>query len=186
MAPWNPGRNPFPHQPITRITGFEYLDELKFVRHATVHVDKQPKSLWQLSADFRVRLIVHPAGGEPYPTTIRAPRGLYTDLASVPKAFWWLVGPIGRHLEASIVHDYLYMAWTDFREKATRQDWTFADDVFLAGMKASRVSKNKRETIIKAVHSPIGWRVFRKKSYTLSQRMEEWLPQLARTHSREG
>lgn len=122
MPGWNPGADPFPATTIDKITDLEYLDELKFVRHATVHTDKTPRSLWQLSANFRVRMTAHPEDGEPYALTIEAPRGLHTDLASVPKALWWVVGPIGRHLEASIIHDYLYMAWTDFRATAMKRD----------------------------------------------------------------
>jgi hypothetical protein len=164
MAEWNPGPDPFPAATIDKITDFEYLDELKFVRHAQVHVDKNPRSLWQLSAQFRARMTLHPKNGEAYPLTIKAPRGLYTDLASVPDALWSIVGPIGRHLEASIIHDYLYMAWTDFRAKAVKRDWDFADDVLLAGMKVSKV--RKRRIIYAVVHSPIGWAVFRKKPYS--------------------
>ncbi len=184
MATWNPGPNPFPADKIDEITDFEYLDELKFVRHAQIHVKKKPKSLWQLSANFRVRMTVHPKEGDPYSLTIKAPRGLYTDLASVPKPLWAIVGPIGRHLEASIVHDYLYMAWTDFRAKAARSDWGFADAVFKAGMKVSKV--HKRKLIYNVVHSVIGWVVFRKKSYTLKERMEDWLLLLAASHGRDG
>jgi len=184
MVTWNPGSDPFPAGKIDKITNFTYLDELKFVRHAQVHVDKTPKSLWQLSANFRVSMTVHPKQGAPYPLTIKAPRGLYTDLASVPKLLWPIVGPIGPHLEAAIVHDYLYMAWTDFRPKAEKRDWDFADEVFYAGMKASKVYK--RKIIYLAVHSPIGWAVFRKKRYTLKERMEDWLPLLAASHGRDG
>lgn len=182
MVDWRPGRDPFPAGEIDDITNFKYLDELKFARHAQVHVKKTPQSLWQLSAQFRVSMTVHPKGGNPYPLTIKAPRGLYTDLASVPDPLWSILGPIGRHLEASIVHDYLYMAWTDFRPKAVRSDWNFADDVFLAGMKISKV--RKRKLIYGVVHSPIGWAVFRKKRYTLKERMDEWLPHLAAGHGR--
>jgi hypothetical protein len=184
MAPWNPGPDPFPAGEVEDITEFEYLDELKFVRHAKVHVDKTPKSLWQLSADFRVSMTVHPREADAYQLTIKVPRGMFTDLSSVPEPLWGIVGPIGRHLEASIAHDYLYMAWTDFREKASRDDWSFADLVFLAGMRVSNVPK--RGLIYEVVHSPIGWRVFRRKPFTLKERMEEWLPLLAAGHGREG
>ncbi len=184
MATWNPGPDPFPAGEIDRITDFAYLDELKFVRHAKVHTKKKPESLWQLSANFRARMTVHPEEGAPYALTIKAPRGLYTDLASVPQELWAIVGPIGRHLEASILHDYLYMAWTDFRAKAVRRDWNFADEMFLQGMKVSKV--RKRRLIHAVVRSPIGWAVFRKKPYTLKERMEAWLPDLAPGHGREG
>lgn len=182
MPTWDPGPNPFPTGDVLRITGFEYLDELQLVRHARVHVDKVPRSLWQLASDFRVRMTIHPRAGDPYPLTIVAPRGMYTDLASVPQAFWWIVGPIGRHLEASIVHDYLYMAWTDFRAEPLRRDWKFADCVFDAGLKASRVCR--RRLLVLVVRSPIGWAVFRRKPYSLKDRMAAWLPALAENHAR--
>jgi hypothetical protein len=181
---WNPGPDPFPTGEIRKIRDFEYLDELKLVRHAKVHVKKPPESLWQLSANFRARMTVYPKQGTPYPVTIKAPRGLYTDLASVPELLWSLIGPVGPHLEASIIHDYLYMAWTDFRATARESDWDFADDVFLAGMRVSKV--RKRPLIYAAVHSPIGWGVFKKKSYTLKERMDQWLPQLGAGHGRDG
>lgn len=185
MAQWNPGPDPFPAGDIKKITNVEYLDELKFVRHAQVHA-KKSGSLWQLAANFRASMTVHPEDGAPYALTIRAPRGLYTDLASVPKAFWHIVGPIGRHLEASIIHDYLYMAWTDFRTKAQRRDWDFADEFFRAGMKASKVRVIDRKLIYMAVHSPIGWAVFKKKPHTLKNRMNTWLPHLGTGHGRDG
>ena len=183
MAGWNPGPDPFPADDFKEITDFTYLDELKFVRHANIHVDKTPASLWQLSADFRASMTVHPVNGSPYPLTIKAPRGMFTDLSSVPKLLWSLIGPIGPHLEASILHDYLYMGWTDFRTKARRQDWVFADTMFLAGMKTSKVKE--RTLIFGAVHSTVGWSVFKKKSYTLKERMDEWLPLLKKDHGRD-
>ena len=187
MPAWNPGPDPYPDGEVKRITDFEYFDELKLVYHAEVHVEKPPESRWQLSADFRVSMTVHPNDGDPYALTIKAPRGLVTDLASVPEALWSIVGPIGLHLEASIIHDYLYMAWTDFRSgNALVRDWNFANDVFLAGMKASKVLALHRTLIDAAVRTQIGWGVFRSKPYTLKERMEEWLPLLAASHARTG
>ena len=116
MTPeWRPGADPFPPEKIRKITALKYTGELQFVRHAKVHLDKPPRSLWQLSADFGLTIKVHPEGGSAYSREITAPRGLYTDLASVPKMLWSFAGPIGRHLEISIIHDYLYMKWTDDR-----------------------------------------------------------------------
>lgn len=180
--PWNPGPDPFPASDVRRIGNFRYLDELKFVRHARILVNKPPKSLWQLSADFRAEMTVQPQEGRSYRLAIKAPRGLYTDLSSVPDLLWSIVGPIGKHLEASILHDYLYMAWTDYRDKARKQDWDFADLVFKEAMTVSKVPR--RRLIYRAVHSPIGWAVFRRKSYTLKERMEAWLPHLAPGHGR--
>ncbi len=181
---WNPGSDPFPDRDIKRITDFGYLDELKFVCHAQVHVKKVPESLWQLAGDFRARMMVHPKQGSAIQATLTAPRGMFTDLSSVPEVFWSIVGPIGPHLEASIIHDYLYMAWTDFRAKAVERDWDFADEVLRAGMTVSGVKPLTRKLIYNAVHSDIGWAVFKKKTWTLKARMAEWLPLLDPSHGR--
>ena len=184
MAAWTPGPDPFPTGDIDRITDFTYLDELKFVRHAKVHVDETPRSLWQLASDFGARMTVHPKAGSPYPLTVTAPRGLITDLSTVPKWLWWYVGPIGTHLEASVIHDYLYMAWTDYRNVAVRRDWRFADKLFFEGMKVSKV--RRRWSVYLAVRSPIGWCVFKEKTYSLEERMNQWLPLLDPGHGRDG
>jgi hypothetical protein len=36
------------------------------------------------------------------------PAGFDTDLASIPRALWWLISPGGRHGKAAVLHDYLY------------------------------------------------------------------------------
>lgn len=180
---WEPGPDSFPDGDIDKITDFAYLDELHFVRHAKAPPETS-ESLWQLARDFRVSCTVHPAEGDPYPVTLTAPQGMYTDLASVPKAVWNIVGPIGKHLEASIIHDYLFMAWTDYRDKAMDRDWDFANKVFQAGMKVSGVSGFRR-TLIHIALRLVGWSVFRKKPYTFEARMNGWLPNLDAGHQRE-
>jgi hypothetical protein len=186
MSGWESGANPFPKEKIERISDIHYIGELKFICHATVHLDKTPRSLWQLSTDFGVTMTVHPKEGAAYSHTVTAPRGLYTDLASVPPPFWSFIGPIGKHLEISILHDYLYMAWTDYHDTASRQDWRFADKMFAAGLKASGVNCLKRNVMYHIVHSCIGWGVFREKSYTLEERMNGWLPHFEADHGRDG
>lgn len=36
------------------------------------------------------------------------PKGYVTDFATVPRIFWSIVPPIGKHNPAALVHDYLY------------------------------------------------------------------------------
>ena len=47
------------------------------------------------------------------------------------------VGRVGPHLEASIIHDYLYIAWQVKNVDATEERRRFADDLMLAAMKAA-------------------------------------------------
>lgn len=177
--PWSP--DPYPKTEIERVSDFKYLDELLFVRHAKVHVNKPPKSIWQLAQKFRVSLTVHPKDENPYPLDLEAPRGMMTDLASVPQAFWWFAGPIGPHLEASIIHDYLYMAWTDHRDAALKRDRDFADEVFKKGLSKSEAPKR---TVIHRAVRLAGWSVFKSKPYTFEERMNDWLPLLEDGHNR--
>lgn len=74
------------------------------------------------------------------------PKGMLTDLASVPRVARSVAGRVGRHLEASIVHDYLYG-----RRSPTNRE--YADAVFNAGMKASGVPRFRRWLIYRAVRA---------------------------------
>jgi hypothetical protein len=48
------------------------------------------------------------------------PRGFVTDLATVPRLFWGVISPSGRHDLACLVHDYLLEnGWE--RKKADRE-----------------------------------------------------------------
>jgi hypothetical protein len=80
------------------------------------------------------------------------PPGLITDLASVPRFAQSFVGKVGPHLEASIVHDFGYIAWQSMPYKqADNGDRFFIDNVFLAAMKSAGVSFVTRNTIYQAV-----------------------------------
>lgn len=61
------------------------------------------------------------------------PEGYVTDFATVPRIFWSIVPPIGRHNPAALVHDYMYD-----NKLGTR---LLADNIFLKIMLAYRVPK---------------------------------------------
>tara|TARA_E500000178_G_C16922887_1_gene708070 strand:+ start:663 stop:1148 length:486 start_codon:yes stop_codon:yes gene_type:complete len=48
--------------------------------------------------------------------TITVPKGFVTDLASVPRAMWWLIAPFDV-ARAAIVHDILYKGIRQYRWK---------------------------------------------------------------------
>jgi hypothetical protein len=50
------------------------------------------------------------------------PTGFDTDFASVPRSFWNILPPIGKHNRAALLHDYMYV-----NNIGTRK---FADNVF--------------------------------------------------------
>ena len=71
-------------------------------------------------------------------------RGFVTDLASVPRIFWPIVPPYGKHLEASILHDFL-----------CRNGWPrkTADREFLHAMKRAGVKRWRRMLMFWAVRA---------------------------------
>jgi hypothetical protein len=83
------------------------------------------------------------------------------------------------HLEASIIHDYLYLAWTDFRlDEVREQDWDFADHWFRDAMKSNpKISDRQRRRIYGAVRI-FGWDVFRDKDREFASQMTEWMEDL--------
>ncbi len=93
--------------------------------------------------------------------TITVPKGMLTDLSSSPRAAWALVAPVGPHLEASIVHDFLYIAWQDIGRQPQSNDWLFADNVMRAGMIEAGVEASQREMIYAAVRA-FGWPVYKR------------------------
>ena len=64
---------------------------------------------------------------------IQIPIGYETDFASVPRVFWSIIPPIGKHSIAALIHDYMY----DNRIGSRRE----ADRLFLEIMLEHKVKK---------------------------------------------
>ena len=58
---------------------------------------------WELCEPVSYRLVDDPAS-----EVVNVPPGFTTDFASVPRVFWAIISPWGRHGRAAIVHDFLY------------------------------------------------------------------------------
>ena len=104
---------------------------------------------------------------------VRIPQGLLTDLASVPRGFRGIVGRVGPHLEAAIVHDFMYgdrvrTEYPIFTHWTRKQ----ADQLFLAGMKKAGVGWALRHLIYRAVRIG-GGRSWRIGTNTYHDKMEE-------------
>ena len=83
--------------------------------------------------------------------TLLVPKGTPTDFSSVPAALRPIVSRVGAHLEASIVHDYLYDAWVGVRTEPLERVRLFADKVFRAGLLAARLPTWRRALMYQAV-----------------------------------
>ena len=74
--------------------------------------------------------------------TVTVPTGFVTDLASVPRAMWWLIAPFDV-ARAAIIHDLLYKTIRQYRwkigidkdMKVVNAAKVAADKVFLLGMR---------------------------------------------------
>lgn len=82
--------------------------------------------VWRTARDFQVEI---PGGAG----VVRVPKGFETDLASVPRLLWPLIGSHELSIVAPVVHDWLYrrrgLYWqVDRKQYLTRAD---ADRLFL-------------------------------------------------------
>lgn len=133
---------PFP-DPIFQPTRGRYVDPLVLIRFPeALQMEKGTDPRYVLERDYRV---VISAEGQTWEIT--APAGMKTDLASVPALFRVFVGRVGRHLEAAVVHDYLYATLNQQPAGAALEARRrFADEVMLVLMQAAKV--------------PLAWPIF--------------------------
>lgn len=151
--------NPYKEE-WNKIDGVKFLTPLTIIRF--------PESLkgysiseisYVLYKDYSISIMVD---GKEHIITV--PNGMVTDLVSVPDIFRSIIGKVGPHLEAAIVHDWLYIAWQDLFKEPMRIHQKFADDVMNAIMIASNVKKIHRLLIYNAVRAA-GWPVFSMTDY---------------------
>lgn len=138
--------NPYPEQACESITGFIYQSDLILLRlkDATLVRNKKRDADYIVAEDYTISCKLN--GDKEL--IITAPKGLLTDLVSVPYFLRGIVGRVGPHLEAGIVHDYLYNAWQDIPGyQAKKADRYFADRLLMAGMKQAKVNIIKRYII---------------------------------------
>ena len=140
--------NPYPDHDWDSISHFVYLDPLVLYRHTmAVDVGEGRKADFVVGRDYRVAFKLD---GED--RTITVPRGMTTDLVSVPRLLRSIVGQVGPHLEGAIVHDFLYIAWQDIPGRgATDADRWFADRLFLRAMRAAGMGWLEAHPIYHAV-----------------------------------
>ena len=145
---------PDPYPPTYKpnsITGFRYACPLHIMRLAERLPDIHPEQQYIVAQDYTAYYTLN---GKEEPLTV--PGGMLTDLASVPRPLRWYVGRVGPHLEAAILHDYLYVAWqfdeNDLPRERKLQMRRFADDLMLAAMRETGMGCKAR-----LIHLAIRW-----------------------------
>ena len=124
---------PYPKSPVWKsISGFRYESDLKLMRLKSGRENVDREAQYIVAKDYRVSFELD--GKRRY---ITVPRGMLTDLASVPRLFRIFAGRVGPHLEASIVHDYQYIAWQEAGVSPNGKMRRFADEFMLVAMNAA-------------------------------------------------
>ncbi|MEM1431607.1 MAG: DUF1353 domain-containing protein [Pseudomonadota bacterium] len=100
-----------------------------------------------VGADYRVSW----TDGNGVETDIVVPRGMLTDLTSVPPIFRSLVGRVGPWLEAAVVHDFLAIAWRVLDGNGSARRRLFADDIMWAAMTEAKVGWVRKRLIYGAI-----------------------------------
>ncbi len=124
---------PYPDPGWKCITGIRFKSDLCLARLKERDPRFGPEQQYIVAKDYFVRVELD--GNKNL--CLKVPGGMVTDLASAPRAIRSFVGRVGPHLEASIIHDYLYVAWQIFGLAPTDDMRLFADKVMLATMLAS-------------------------------------------------
>ena len=162
LEPYTPQfDNPYPTEDWREITGFKYLTPLMLYRDPISQkirrggLFQDDDADYVVYGDYKVSYLID---GEKKSLTV--PSGMLTDLSSSPKLLRGVIGKVGRHLEASIVHDFLYIAWQMLGLPARERDWEFADRVMAAGLKAAQVTRIDQFEILAALKLA-GWDVYR-------------------------
>lgn len=149
-------QNPYPDH-WNKISDFEFIDHLYMARAKKVIASPAGREAeYLVYAEYRYACTID---GERREFTV--PSGMLTDLTSVPRFARWIVGRVGPHLEAAIVHDFLFVAWQDLPGgTAKEKDFRFANEVMLQAMIAANVSWLRRTLIHAAVTSYFGRKIF--------------------------
>lgn len=119
-----------------KITAYEQLTPLDLRRDI-----EGPGKLFQLSKRFEVRFKTDASDEWIH---YQVPAGYYTDLASIPSVVpKWIAQKVDRHIEAAVVHDYMYESASHPKE--------LADSLFLFVMKSDGVPAWRRVLMYNAV-----------------------------------
>jgi hypothetical protein len=140
---------------------FRYTHRLVLAREPDALLDAARRKVsYYVAEDYPVRFRVD---GEERELVV--PEGMLTDLASVPWFARSLVGRVGPHLEAAIVHDFLYIAWQLIEgREPRREDWRFANEVMFAALWSARVGILREAAIRAALRLPVvSWSLFRER-----------------------
>ena len=148
------------------VVNVKFLDDLHLRKclNQNLHPNYNSEQEYLVNAAYRVDVTLKLTHGrnDPNPAfhteLCTVPEGMLTDLASVPRALRWLVGRVGPHLEAAIVHDYMFSFWSGkFTKRIEKKYWKLANKIFLKAMEVRGTKCITRYSAYLAVASFFGW-----------------------------
>lgn len=141
--------DPYPDAPVT-VARLIYHDTLVLLRLKTApRLRGSREAHFILGTDYAVSYET----GDGARVRLTVPRGMVTDLASVPPVFRSLVSRTGPWVEAAVVHDFLTIAWRAMDGVGSAERRRFADEVMLAGMTAAGVDRARRGLIYAGIRA---------------------------------
>ena len=142
--------NPYPDE-WKKITAVKYCEPLILVR-CKVRSKKWNEKEFIVGRAYKIKYKWKDATGRVHGyCPVIVPCGMVTDLASIPRIFRSGVSKVGAHVEASVVHDYLYGAQLEFDRGNRKDDRKFADELYKQLMEKAGVNRVKRWLIYRAV-----------------------------------
>lgn len=132
---------------IENATPYTAVESYAVIRYDAEASDALGRDYYRLLDDFKFYV-----GDKSDNVWVYLPRGFLSDGATVPRMFYWLVPPWGRHGEAAMVHDYLCEHLTLYHGTELIQiDRATADSIFNEAMKVSQVNPFIRHLMYGAV-----------------------------------
>ena len=141
----------YPSEPV-KVRKFSYKSDLHLTRKIQAVKNRNKSDAdYVVAKDFRAVVEIGKSPEISEEHQILVPEFMVTDLASIPFVFRWFVSRVGPHLEACIIHDWLYVAWQVKNLPNNKIMRKFADDVLHAAMREANVNKFKYWLIYLAV-----------------------------------
>lgn len=84
---------------MSEFTQFSAIEQLQY---AAAVSKERGKDYWRVAEGYRYYIGTY--GSNRY---VEVPAGFLTDGATIPRALWWLLPPMGEYSQATTLHDYL-------------------------------------------------------------------------------
>ncbi|MEM7271316.1 MAG: DUF1353 domain-containing protein [Pseudomonadota bacterium] len=154
-------QDPYAAADWAEVFDFDFTSDLYIARPRQPIPNVKREHQYIVSAKYSCAMKIRYEDGRVEDHEILVPSGMLTDLTSVPSLARGLVGRVGKHLEAAIIHDFLFLAWQDMPGKEpTVDDFRFANEIMLKAMKEAKVGWVRRNAIYAAVSTFVARGVF--------------------------